>query len=1058
MKKFILLVITIFFFHYGYSQKSPIRSITGSFQNEPLENVLRIFEREFDIKFSYIQSLTNDVKVTGELNQEPLEHALHIILENTSFDFQAVDEKNFALIKDFNKKPKNNKRYTLKGIISDDYGQPLDSVEVYVPMIQKSVLSNPDGSYKVTNLPKGRLYINYRKEQYYKFTEFINLNDHTETEIQLSKVSRHSKNEATILSTKAEDINLLHKKIEIAFKSGTVQDFLKEMESQAALSFSFNSDEIPLQKNISINDSLQTVGELLNEIFKDTRIEFIEWDKKIILKKRKPQAVNFTISGTVKDKRTGEFLPGANVVLQGQSLGTTTNSYGFYSLTVPEWDYNLTVSYMGYKQNKKELSLINDIRLDIELEENMSQLREVLVTGETFRKHIETVEMSVATLDIKSLKKMPAFMGEVDLIKGILMLPGVTTVGEGATGFNVRGGGVDQNLVLLDEAQVFNTSHLFGFFSVFNADAIKDSKLYKGGIPANYGGRLSSVLDISQKEGNNRGFEGSGGIGLVSSRLTVEGPIVKNKGSFIVAGRRSYADVFFKNDKLVKKLDLPSDNEAFFYDLNAKINYKLSDKNKVFISGYFGRDNYRLGKEVAFDWGNTTATLRWNHLFSEKLFSNVTAVYSNYTYTQGEPEGYFAFKGKTGIKNYNLKSDFTYFPNTKHKVDFGIASQLFEIEPGKLWPTNDSSSIISVDLTDDYTIESAAYLSNEFKFNSRLTVYAGLRFSHFMNIGPGKYHEFEAGEPRSFLSLQDTILYNRGEIVNTNSGFEPRISLKWNVDNASSVKLSYNRMIQYLHLISNTTAATPLDIWKASNKNITPQVAHQLAIGYFRNFRENTLEASIELYYKKMQNLVDYKNGADLIGNELLDADLLQGKGRAYGIELLVNKKVGRLTGWTSYTYSRTERRITADDFRDQINYGDWYPANYDQPHKLNIVALYQISRRFSFSSNFTYNTGRPVTYPDAQYVYLDVVVPHYSTRNLQRIPDYHRLDASMTLDGRGNKRWKSSWSLSFYNLYARKNAYSIFFRQVQDTRNTESVKLSIIGSIIPSLSYNFKF
>ncbi|HYG38363.1 MAG TPA: carboxypeptidase-like regulatory domain-containing protein [Cytophagales bacterium] len=1058
-KSLVSILLLVFFIFSAYAQKKLEEiTITENYSKVPLIHILNTIEKESGVKFIYLEKDLQNIIVTTQLKNDPLSFALDILLDNTHLNHYLRDEKSMVIYYDKSKVVKRTERYTIRGEIADHFGNTLQGVEVYMAEFDKKVYSDEKGFYEITNVPKGKFYLKFKRPGYYFFSEIYKITGDVELNIKLTQASKLAVNDATSEISETAQISLLDKKVKLEKHSGSLKQILDEISVKGEFPFSYIDNDVALDKQTIVRDTIQTVKGILDGIFQNSRIEYIEWENKIVLKARKTNSKKFTISGIVKEKLTGESLPGVTVSVKGTQIGTITNAYGFYSLTIPEWDYTIVYSYIGYKTIKKEVSLSKNIKINVELEETVSELNEVVITSEMAEKHLETPQMSSARLDIKTLKRMPAFMGEVDLIRSIQMMPGVTTVGEGSTGFNVRGGGIDQNLILLDEAQVYNSSHLLGFFSVFNADAIKESKLYKGGIPPMYGGRLSSVLDISQKEGDNKKMGGTGGIGLISSRLALEGPIVKNKASFIVAGRRSYADQIFKNGYLSTRLHFPNDIEAYFYDLNAKINYKVNEKNRLFLSGYYGKDNYRFGKDMLFNWGNTTGTFRWNHIFNEKMFSNFTFVYSNYDYGQGEPSGFYAYTGRTGIINYNIKSDFIYYLNENHKVDFGFNSILYQIEPGRAKPLTDSSSFNSINIVDDYSLESAVYINDEFKFNSRITVNYGLRYSIFNNVGPGRYFAFAPNEPRSLESFQDTVKYTDGEIVNSYHGFEPRFSAKIEINKNNALKLSYSRMRQYIHLVSNTTGATPLDIWKTSNKNIKPQIADQFAIGYFTTLRENTLEFSAEVYYKNFQNLVDYKNGADLIVNEMIDADILQGKGRAYGIEFLINKKVGRLTGWTSYTYSRTERQIKTPLLRDQINFGRWYPADYDQPNKINVVALYQLSKRISLSSNFTYNTGRPTTYPEAQYVYRGRIIPHYSSRNQQRIPDYHRLDFSATLEGRGNKWWKGSWTLSFYNIYGRKNAYSVFFRQKEGTQNTETVKLSIIGSIIPSLSYNFKF
>lgn len=764
---------------------------------------------------------------------------------------------------------------------------------------------------------------------------------------------------------------------------------------------------------------------------------------------------NATLSGYIKDATSGEALIQATIVIPEAGTGTYTNEYGFFSISLPPANkYTVRVSYVGFKSVVQEVALIESKSLTIELENEGVNLEEVVIAAEAEDENVSQVEMSTVKLNILEVKKMPQLLGEVDIIRSIQLLPGVTTVGEGATGFNVRGGNVDQNLILLDESPVYNSSHLLGFFSVFNADALKDVKLYKGGIPANYGGRLSSVMDVRQKEGNNKRFSTAGGIGLLSSRLMVEAPIVKDKGSFMVAGRRSYMDLFlkFSGDSTINS------NVLFFYDLNAKVNYSLGEKDRIYVSGYFGNDVFSFQNAFRFQWGNATGSLRWNHLFSDKLFSNFTLIYSDYTYQIGIPEEANSstdpFNWESHIINYNFKADFGYFITPNHTLDFGVSALTYRFHPGDVTFLGENPNFDDFELAHDLAVESAAYVSHEMKLG-QLTLQLGLRYSLFQNIGPGDVYQYQSGMPREESTLIDTISYERGEIIQTYHGLAPRFAANFRLNEQSSVKLSYNRTYQFIHLISNTTSATPLDLWRPSDPHIKPASADQIALGYFRNFKNNIYEASIEVYYKSLENLVDYKDGAQLFFNETLETELLPGKGRAYGLELLVKKQKGKLSGWVSYTLARTERKV------EGINNNEYYPANYDKLHDLSVVATYALNKRWDFSANFAYMSGRPVTYPDARYIYDGIIVPNYSNRNGARTPAYHRLDISATLYAKKKegKKWESNWNFGVYNVYARKNPYSIFFRQNEDNPQiTEGVRLSIFATAIPSVTYNFKF
>jgi hypothetical protein len=664
--------------------------------------------------------------------------------------------------------------------------------------------------------------------------------------------------------------------------------------------------------------------------------------------------------------------------------------------------------------------------------------------------------MSVAKLDIKQIQKMPALLGEVDIIKSIQLLPGVTTVGEGASGFNVRGGNIDQNLVLMDEAPVYNSSHLFGFFSIFNPDAVKDVKLIKGGIPAQYGGRASSVLDIRMKEGNSKKMEVNGGLGTIFSRLSIEAPILKDKASFIIAGRRSYIDVLAKPFLSKKQPDL-KDAKFYFYDLTAKFNWRINDKNTVFASGYFGRDVFGAG--FKFNWGNTTATLRWNHIFNSKLFMNMSAFYSNYKYELGfKDEGSSQkFEWTSNIINYSVKPDFTYYLNSKNTIRFGAQGILYTFKPGTAIITSQDGVKSNISLDDQYGVEYAAYIDNEQKLSNRFTLQYGLRWSFFNYMGKGTKYTYRDTIPNESRPLDNEEKIEQGETIKSYNTPEPRLALNYTINDKSSIKLGYNRMSQYLHIVSNTAASTPLDIYTPVTNNIKPLIADQVTLGYFRNFKDNMFETSGEIYYKNLQNQLDYVDNANLLLNKYLEADLIQGKGRAYGLELYIKKAKGKLNGWVSYTLSKTERQVRG------ISNDEWYLSKYDRTHNVNTVLIYDLNKRFSFSANFVFQTGTPATFPTAKVEVQGYVIPYNTDnkRNNYRNTPYHRADIGITYNFKSNdrKRWKSTIVLSVYNVYNRRNAFSIYFRNNPDYPiNTEAVRYSVVGSIIPAITYNFKF
>lgn len=753
----------------------------------------------------------------------------------------------------------------------------------------------------------------------------------------------------------------------------------------------------------------------------------------------------FTISGHIKDQSNGETLIGATVYVDQAQTGTVSNLYGYYALSLPAGIYDLTFSYIGYETIKRTVKLERDVTLNIEMASAEQTLDEVVITGERQDKNVRAPEMSVAKMEAKTIKEIPALFGETDLIRAIQLLPGVHTLAEGSTGFSVRGGSPDQNLVVLDEATVYNAGHLLGFFSVFNNDAVKDVKLYKGDIPAAYGGRLSSLLNVRMKDGNSKKFSGTGGLGLISSRLTLEGPLFDENTSFIVSGRRTYADLFIP---LFNDPDLEG-SKLYFWDFNAKVNHTINENNRIFASAYLGRDVFE-NEFAGMDLGNNTITLRWNHLFSKKVFSNFTFLRSRYEYELGVPEGEpNSFEWKSKLVDYTGKADFTWYLNTSNTIRFGTSVIHHTFNPGEARGLGDETFFSEYVLPKNYAIESGTYLSNEQHIGGFLTLKYGLRFSMFQNIGPGTIYDFN-----DQYQVVDSTVYGDGEIFNTYMNIEPRFGITYLLNERSSIKASYSRTTQYLHLAQNSTAGTPLDIWFPSSPNVKPQISDQGAVGYFRNFKDNMYEASAEIYYKQMDNAIDFKDHAELLLNKELEGELRFGEARAYGLELMVRKSKGRLNGWISYTYSQAERKIK------EINDGDPYPAPYDKPHDVSVVLNYQLNERWIFGANWVYATGLPVTFPTGRAVWGNRIVPIYSDRNDYRMPDYHRLDVSVTLKPKEkpNRKWYGEWNLSVYNAYARKNAWSINFEQDPSDPYTTYAEMTYLFSIIPSISYNFKF
>ena len=767
----------------------------------------------------------------------------------------------------------------------------------------------------------------------------------------------------------------------------------------------------------------------------------------------------FTLSGIITDEINGETLIGVNVIINELKTGTVTNEYGFYSITLPKGTYTVTISYLGFGDLNETVILEQNIRKNFIIKESNVQLNEVVVTENPYKINIKKPEMSANRLSIATIKQMPVLLGEVDVIKSLLFLPGVTNAGEGQSGFNVRGGAADQNLVLLDEATLYNTSHVFGLFSVFNADAIKDLKLYKGGIPAKFGGRVSSVLDIYQKDGNSNNFSMNGGIGLISSRLLAEGPIVKDKASFLVAGRGSYAHLFLKLTD--------NENTAYFYDLNTKINYKVNENNSLFLSGYFGRDIFSLNRSFTNTYGNATVNLRWNHLFSDKLFSNLSLIYSDYYY--GLTLDFIGFNWDSGIKNYNLKYDFKHYISDKITLNYGTNLTKYDLNPGTIEPIDENSSINFRQLDKKYALETAFYGDVEQQLSKKIAISYGFRYSIFNRLGSSTVNIYENNQPVLYdeeLKIYEkatpigTQYFGRNKSIAEYSNFEPRFTIAYELNENQSIKASYNRMAQYLQLISNTQSPTPLDVWTPSDNYIKPQIADQVAIGYFQNFNNGDYTLELESYYKKVKNRMDYIDGADLIANEAIEQVILNGRMRSYGLEMLFRKNNGNLNGWVAYTLSRSEQQTPGRTPTEiGINNGNWYRSAYDKTHNLAVTGSYKLNEKWTFGANFTLQTGQPVTFPTGKYVFQGVTVPSYNSRNEDRLPAYHRLDISATLTPKHKEKhkYKREWVFGIYNVYSRYNAASINFRQNAETGNNEAVRLSIFG-IVPSVSYNFKF
>ncbi|MCF6270777.1 MAG: TonB-dependent receptor [Melioribacteraceae bacterium] len=752
-------------------------------------------------------------------------------------------------------------------------------------------------------------------------------------------------------------------------------------------------------------------------------------------------AQNTTLSGFITDSETGEELISSNVFIVELGAGTTSNEYGFYSITIPKGNYTIYYSFMGYKKETLTIDLNYSVSKNVELTPDSYEMDEVIVEGKRGDQNVKSTEMGTTEIVPKEMQAVPVILGEADILKTLQLLPGISQAGDGNSGFFVRGGNIDQNLILLDEATVYNPSHLFGFFSVFNSDAIKNAKIIKGSMPAEYGGRISSVLDIKMKEGNNKEYRFTGGIGLISSRLSVEGPIVKDKSSFLISGRRTYADIFIPlaGDEAL------SNTELYFYDLNLKANYKFSNSDKIFLSGYFGRDVLGYQDRFGFNWGNISGTLRWNHLFSEKLFSNTSLIFSDYDYTVQILAGDNDFEVTSGIRDINFKTDFQYFHNSENSFRFGFIGFYHTFLPGEI--NSIGENINSYKVPNKYGVEMAAYISHETDLTHRLKLNYGLRYSGYLNMGPGTEYVFDSNN----LAI-DSTTYESGEIINSYGGFEPRISATYLLSETSSVKGSYTRNYQYIHLLSTSTTATPIDVWLPTTTIVKPEIANQVSLGYFKNFNENQYETSVEVYYKNMENQIDYENGANIYFNEQIESQLVFGTGYAYGVELYIKKNFGDLTGWVSYTLSKTEREF------DEINDGKPYSARQDRTHDFSITGIYKFNKWWTFSANWVYYTGDAVTFPSGKYVVDGNTLNLYTERNGYRMPDYHRLDVGATMILSKSKTSEMSLTFSLFNAYNRKNAYTITFQESEvNPQNTEAVRLALFG-VIPSITFNFSF
>jgi len=891
------------------------------------------------------------------------------------------------------------------------------------------------------------------------------------------------------------------------FKQATFEDFARAVESQTSYRFYFDPTTVD-SLTITLQVREQPLPAVLQQIFRDTTFQFsIDARQRVFIIKgqqlmvalpegffepgaiteNKPQQIasqlfnseekstrkaaselklyeiglkssnpsgKANLAGHLRDAKSGEPIIGASVYIESPLVGTTSDEYGYYSLTLPTGHHELKVKAIGLQNTRRQIMLYSDGKLDIEIAEDVRTLKEVLVEAEKDR-NVSGMQMGMERLDIRTIKQVPTAFGETDIMRVVLTLPGVKSVGEGSTGINVRGGSTDQNLILFNDATIYNPSHLFGFFSAFNPDVLKTVELYKSGIPARYGGRLSSVLEVMGRDGNKKSFAGSGGIGLMTSRLTLEGPIQKDKTSFIIGGRSTYSDW------LLKKLPNKSFNEseASFYDINAHISHEINEKNTLYLTGYRSKDRFKLAADTVYQFTNQTASIKWKHIFRNQLYGVLTGAHSHYDYNvTSEKNPVNASELTFGLNQANLQADFSYFPTSKHNIDFGASSIFYNVNAGSRMPTGSESLVTPDRLQTERGLESAIYASDRFDISPRFSVIFGLRYSAFKALGPRQVYTYAPGASKSEGTIQDTATYKSGESFATYHGPEYRLSARLGLTDNSSVKLSYNRLRQYIHMLSNTTTMSPTDIWKLSDANIKPQVGDQVALGYYHNFRANTIEFSVEGYYKWMQDFLDYKSGATLVMNPHIETDVASAEGKAYGVEVMLKKATGKLNGWVSYTYARTLVRVDDPETGEKINGGAYYPSNYDKPHDFTLISNYRFSQRFSTSLNFTYSTGRPITLPLAKYYIGNSPRVFYSDRNAYRVPDYYRLDFAMNIEGNHKikKLAHSSWTLAVYNLTGRQNPYAIYFKSENGKIN--GYKLSIFGRPIPTITYNFKF
>ena len=860
-----------------------------------------------------------------------------------------------------------------------------------------------------------------------------------------------------------ENITLSHTGEEIPLK-----EFLTKKISEYGLSvLQINQSDFIITKDYPIISEIQKI--YINKPLENDSIESSEFMGRDLNREETGEENNLIvvgdpskktpdgmakISGYIRELKTGEPIIGATIFVHETKIGTVTDLYGHYDLEIPAGRYNFTYRNIGMAEINRPVLIQSDGILDINMEEKLYRLREIIIEGKR-SDNVTGSQMGVNTIPMKSIKEIPAVFGETDIIKVATMLPGVQSVGEGTSGFNVRGGSADQNLILIDDAPVFNTSHLFGFFSVFNPEVIREFELYKASIPVEYGGRLSSVFDVNTRSGNKLNFSGNGGISPVTAQLLLEGPIIRGKSSFLIGGRSTYSDWILRE---IDDPDIQNSNAAF-YDINVRFNWEINPNNTIDLAGYYSKDKFTLSSETSYKYINSSATIHWKYKFNNKLYSVNSIIFSQYGYNISSYKADAnSYDMNFDISHKEVKTNFTWLPDPDHKVNFGFSSIWYTLNPGTNFPKGEESQVRELILEPENGVESALFISDRFNVNQDFSLYGGLRLSSFVFLGPKNVYEYNEDLPLAIINIRDTITYPAGKIIRGYIGPEIRLSARYVLDPASSIKFSYNRTRQYLHMLSNSIVISPTDTWKLSDSHIPPQIADQLSLGYYRNFRKNTIEGSVEIYYKWTQNMIEYKAGAELLLNEHLETDLINGKGKAYGIEFLFRKDQGRLNGWFSYSWSRSLIKVDSDFPEEKINDGKYFPAIHDKPHDLTLLTNYRFSRRFSVTSNLTYSSGRPITYPAAKFYFRNLPRLYYSLHNEYRIPDYFRWDLSMNIEGnlKSKKLLHSSWSFSVYNVTGRKNAYSVYFITKNEIIN--GYKLSIFAQPIYTVTYHFRF